>query len=362
MPERAAPRSSYLSSLASTPLADCRVAPQTDEAHGPEISAALEETSGRNLSRGALYSALARLERKGFLTWNIVASSDARGGSPNRCFSVTSDGIIALRAVRRWITRRGASGKSCSTDTWYGMETFSRAAGRIIRRLRVRRRLTLRAALLTLIVASGGGAAGAGGATQELPVEDLLARVQENYRGQSMRARFEQRQETRPGMAPKIGTGSWLMGAPGLMRVEYDDTGRVMVTDGEKLYWYLPEEKQVHIRLLDEFSQRGNALLYLSGQGDLLEDFAVSGTEWRTKLAPGNIQLRLEPLVDGTNFSYLLLEIEPDAAMIVRLVIFGLFGDANEFRFTDIERDTDLADELFRFTIPPGVDVENLGN
>ena len=71
-----------------------------DEAHGPEISAALEETAGRNVSRGALYSALARLERKDFLTWNIVASSDARGGSPNRCFSVTSDGIIALRASR----------------------------------------------------------------------------------------------------------------------------------------------------------------------------------------------------------------------------------------------------------------------
>ena len=193
-------------------------------------------------------------------------------------------------------------------------------------------------------------------------MEALLGRVQENYRGQSMSARFEQLQETRPGMAPKVGAGSWRMGAPGKLRVDYDDTGRVLVTDGEKLYWYLPAEKQVHVRSQDEFAQRGNALLYLSGQGDLREDFAVSGTEWRTKLAPGNIQLRLDSLVDDTNFSHLMLEVEPDAAIIVRLVIFGLFGEANEFRFTDIERDTDLADELFRFTIPPGVEVENLGN
>jgi len=136
----------------------------------------------------------------------------------------------------------------------------------------------------------------------------------------------------------------------------------VLVTDGDKLYWYLPAEKQVHVRSQDEFAQRGNALLYLSGQGDLRDDFAVSGTEWRTKLAAGNIQLRLEPLVDDTNFSYLLLEVEPDAAIVVRLVIFGVFGEANEFRFADIERDADLADDLFRFTIPAGVEVETLGN
>jgi len=229
----------------------------------------------------------------------------------------------------------------------------------------VRRRVIAPAALLALVwmwVAAAPGAGVTRAFAQDLPVEELLARVQENYRGQSMSARFEQRQETRPGMAPKIGTGSWSMEAPGRLRVEYDGSGRVLVTDGEKLYWYLPAEKQVHVRRQDELAQRGNALLYLSGQGDLREDFAVLGTEWRTKLAPGNIQLRLDPLVDDTNFSHLVLEVEPDAAIVVRLVIFGVFGEANEFRFADIQRDADLADELFRFTIPAGVEVETLGN
>jgi len=100
----------------------------------------------------------------------------------------------------------------------------------------------------------------------------------------------------------------------------------------------------------------------LSGQGDLREDFAVSGTEWRTKLAAGNVQLLLDPLVPDTDYSQLMLEIEPDAAIIVRLVSFGLFGEPNEFRFTEIDTGADLAEELFQFTIPPGVEVENLGN
>ncbi len=222
----------------------------------------------------------------------------------------------------------------------------------------MRRRVMMAGALPAAVALCAGAAALAQGS----PVEELLSRVQDNYRGQSMSARFEQRQETRPGMAPKIGTGSWRMRAPGRVRLEYDDTGRTLVTDGEKVYWYLPEEKQVHVSSQGQFAQRGNALLYLSGQGDLREDFAVSGTEWRTKLAPGNIQLRLDPLVNDTNFSYLVLEVEADTAIIARLVIFGVFGEANEFRFADIEPGADLADELFQFTIPPGVEVENLGN
>jgi outer membrane lipoprotein-sorting protein len=218
--------------------------------------------------------------------------------------------------------------------------------------------LILVALLMALAVVPDGRAS----MTQEMPLEQLLTRVQTRYQSlDSMSARFEQRTENRLGV-PQIATGQWQMRSPGKMRVVYDQTGRVLVTDGENLFWYLPEDKQVHVRSQDEFAQRGNALLYLSGQGDLRRDFAVAGIEWRTKLAPANIQIRLEPLVDGTNYAYLILEIEPDAAMIVRLVSFGLFGEPNEFRFTEIEVDADLADDLFQFTIPPDVSIETLGN
>jgi len=226
----------------------------------------------------------------------------------------------------------------------------------------VRQRAIAWSALLALGATGALGAPRLGARPQELPVEALLARVPENYRNESMSVRFEQRQEVRPGMPPKIATGTLQMRSPGRMRLEYDESGRTLVMDGEKLYWYLPDEMQVHVRAQDEFSQRGNALLYLSGQGDMRDDFAVSGTEWRTKLSTGNIQLLLDPLVPDTNYSQLMLEVEPDAAIIVRLVSFGLFGEPNEFRFTEIERGADLAEELFQFTIPPGVEVENLGN
>jgi len=68
-----------------------------DDAYGPAISSLLEETLGRAVSRGALYSSLARLEQKEFLQWSVEAASSERGGSRNRRFAVTERGLETLR-------------------------------------------------------------------------------------------------------------------------------------------------------------------------------------------------------------------------------------------------------------------------
>ena len=69
-------------------------------AHAPAIGRKLEEDAGRAVSRGALYTTLERLEKKGFLEWRIDASSGDGDGQPKRRFSVTEAGIAALRASR----------------------------------------------------------------------------------------------------------------------------------------------------------------------------------------------------------------------------------------------------------------------
>ena len=55
---------------------------------------------GRDVSRGAFYTTLERLEAKGLLTWRLRP----RGGSndlPERCLQVTSDGMKELRELRK---------------------------------------------------------------------------------------------------------------------------------------------------------------------------------------------------------------------------------------------------------------------
>ncbi len=69
-------------------------------AYGPGISRVLEEQAGREVSRGALYGTLDRLEQKGFLEWEIEAATSRRQGNRQRRFTVTPTGIKALTVSR----------------------------------------------------------------------------------------------------------------------------------------------------------------------------------------------------------------------------------------------------------------------
>jgi len=83
-------------------LAILRLGP---EASGPGISRTLEEKADRSVSRGALYSALDRLEAKGFITWRVEGSTPERGGHPSRIFSLEQAGLEALREQQQALER-----------------------------------------------------------------------------------------------------------------------------------------------------------------------------------------------------------------------------------------------------------------
>jgi PadR family transcriptional regulator PadR len=82
-----------------------------DEASGPGIARELEATAGRSVSRGALYTTLDRLERKGLLHWRVAPGGEAREDVPRRLYAATATGLAALREAREVLQRlwRGVS-------------------------------------------------------------------------------------------------------------------------------------------------------------------------------------------------------------------------------------------------------------
>jgi PadR family transcriptional regulator, regulatory protein PadR len=64
------------------------------------VRQALEQLLEREVSRGAFYTTLERLEAKGLLTWDLRKRP---GGSqlPERSLSVTRAGMVELRAARK---------------------------------------------------------------------------------------------------------------------------------------------------------------------------------------------------------------------------------------------------------------------
>ena len=75
-----------------------------DEARAITIRERLQQKAGRSVSRGALYATLDRLERKGFLDWEVEDSTPERGGLPRRRFRVTETGLEKVRGSLAAIT------------------------------------------------------------------------------------------------------------------------------------------------------------------------------------------------------------------------------------------------------------------
>ena len=72
-----------------------------DGAYGIVVQEVIERETGREVTLGAVYAALERMERKGLLRSGMSESTRERGGRRRRLFSVTGEGMRVLADVRR---------------------------------------------------------------------------------------------------------------------------------------------------------------------------------------------------------------------------------------------------------------------
>lgn len=73
--------------------------------YGMTVRREIEERTGRNISIGAVYATLERLEAKGYLSSFTGESTAERGGRAKRFFRIEADGERALRASHEVIRK-----------------------------------------------------------------------------------------------------------------------------------------------------------------------------------------------------------------------------------------------------------------
>ena len=71
-----------------------------DEPYALRLREELNQLAERNVARGALYRTLDRLERKGYVSWEVEEAGSERRGHARRRFGVTKEGRAVLRASR----------------------------------------------------------------------------------------------------------------------------------------------------------------------------------------------------------------------------------------------------------------------
>ncbi len=74
--------------------------PRLDEVYAVTIQRCIEKTAGRSATMGAVYTALERLEEKGFVTSRLGAVTPRQGGRRKRFYEITDQGVGALHAAR----------------------------------------------------------------------------------------------------------------------------------------------------------------------------------------------------------------------------------------------------------------------
>jgi PadR family transcriptional regulator PadR len=89
-----------------------------DEAYGVSIRREIESRTKRQIAVGALYTALDRLEEKGYVTSTLLAPTAKRGGRAKKHFRVTSVGLGALSQSKAFLTRM-----------WAGSEVWRESLG-----------------------------------------------------------------------------------------------------------------------------------------------------------------------------------------------------------------------------------------
>lgn len=160
---------------------------------------------------------------------------------------------------------------------------------------------------------------------------------------------------TAPGISRSESGTVWLKKS-GKMRWEYrQPREKFFITDSQNAYFYVPGEQQARKTALKTIDDIRSPLRYLLGKTKLEKELTgLSLAPDVAPLNPGDTVLRGVPKAIGDRFSEAILEISP-ARQISRIIIRSTDGSTTEFRFTDIQENLPVPDNLFRFKAPPGV-------
>jgi outer membrane lipoprotein carrier protein len=206
---------------------------------------------------------------------------------------------------------------------------------------------------LVALVAVAFAVVSAGAQVRQSP-EALARGLQERY--QSIRdfsADFVQTYRAGVLRTQTSESGTVAVKKPGKMHWTYTKPERKeLVSDGRKLYWYVPEDKQVIVR--DVADEASTPALFLSGKGDIARDFTPSLVDGAVA---GAVALKLVPRRSEPEYEDLVVTLDPSSLQIRALTTRDHQGGESAITFSNMKENRGLPDKDFVFTVPRGVTV-----
>lgn len=152
--------------------------------------------------------------------------------------------------------------------------------------------------------------------------------------------------------------GRLLVKKPGKMRWDYSvPEVKQFVSDGTKLYSYIPADKQVIVGTVPQDDSASTPALFLSGKGDLTRDFTPSAGTVPSSMPAGTRALKLVPRKPQPDYDWLVLLVDPATLSLRGMQTADSQGGTSLFTFSNLKENVGLSDKEFTFRMPRGVDV-----
>lgn len=213
--------------------------------------------------------------------------------------------------------------------------------------MRARNWIALNWIALAVVLPAGLASAQEAQDVQDAGANPLLTRF--FYETRHLQADFTQLEYDGEGVFQRESTGRLYLARPGRFRLDYLEPDELIIwADGENLSLFDKELEQVTVYKQTE-QLRESAAALLAGDASVLENYDVieaefdDGLQWfdltGADAQEGDLRLALRGSVPA------VLEYADDLGSRVRMLLFSL------------DLDSELDDEVFAPTIPPGTDI-----
>ena len=180
-------------------------------------------------------------------------------------------------------------------------------------------------------------------------VDKLKSFIASTHSGQ---ANFTQEVLDKNGKKIQAASGNMQFVRPGKFRWAYQKPyEQLIVGDGEKFWLYDTDLNQVTMKKLDAALGSSPAAL-LSGNNEIERGFVLKNTDGREGLE----WMQATPRTADTSFTEILMAFDAQSNLAV-MELHDAFGHKTILRFTNMQRNPQLAPQLFKFVPPKGADV-----
>lgn len=191
---------------------------------------------------------------------------------------------------------------------------------------------------------------------EEPPPETVLTRVEAFYQElKSFYAEFNQEVYWRRGYEVQASGGRIWFKRPNRLRWEYRYPERMLiVSDGQKVYFYSEEDRQVIILSLEKAFSR-MVIGLMTGRHRLKRDFVLLSGKPETN-GEGYF-LELKPREEKGQVSRIRLKVLPKTGEIKEIWYWDFLGNLTHLTFEKVQFNLKIEDKKFSFTPPKDAEI-----